>query len=342
MNKPNVLTSLYTAVTAALAGGDTILEVVRAGDASPETKQDGTPVTEADKQAEEAILAVLRESRPTWPLVAEELWDRRRAAAASGRSETGPGETAPGPSDPGGHDSEALWWAVDPLDGTKEFVKGLPEYTVNVALLRGRQPILGVVYLPAFDRLYAGMAGYGAWRVDHASLGPPLGAPEAGIGRNPDADPEPVPDHWVPLPFPRPGAAFGAPVGLRAPRGAGAPTPPRTTVAVSRSHGTEDTADFLRRLEASGLPVTEYPLGSSAKFCAAAEGIADCYPRFTSTKVWDCAAGAAVLLSAGGTVTDHAADRVVFDPVELLLPPLVAFRPGAPAALTDTVYAHLA
>ncbi len=323
MNKPNVLTSLYTAVKAALAGGDAILEIVRAGDPSPETKLDGTPVTQADTQAEEAILALLREGEPSWPIVAEELWDRSRAAGASGRVDAEPGSP---------------WWAVDPLDGTKEFVKGLPEYTVNVALLEGNQPLLGVVYLPAFDRLYAGVVGLGAWRVDHASLDPTA---NPGPGQQPGA-PDTVPAHWVPLPFPRPGAGFGAPVGLRAPTGAGAPPPAPTTVAVSRSHGTEETAGFLRRLDTAGLPVDEYPLGSSAKFCAAAEGIADCYPRFTRTKVWDCAAGAAVLLAAGGTVTDHAANGVAFDPVELLLPPLVAFRPGAPGTLTDTVYAHLA
>ncbi len=317
MNKPNVLTSLYTAVKAALAGGDTILEVVRAGDASPETKHDGTPVTEADKQAEEAILAVLREGGQAWPFVAEELWDRRRAAGVSDRGDTDP---------------EAPWWAVDPLDGTKEFVKGLPEYTVNVALLQGRQPILGVVYLPAFDRLYAGVVGHGAWRVDHASLDPTA---KLGRGQQTNA-PETVPAHWVPRPFPRPGASAGAAAQ------SGAPSPAPAVIAVSRSHGTEDTAGFLRRLDAAGLRVKEYPLGSSAKFCAAAEGIADCYPRFTSTKVWDCAAGAAVLLAAGGTVTDHAAHGVAFDPVELLLPPLVAFRPGAPAGLIDTVYAYLA
>jgi 3'(2'), 5'-bisphosphate nucleotidase len=325
MNKPNVLTSLYTAVRAVLAGGNAILEVLRSGDASPETKHDGTPVTEADKQAEEAILAVLREGGTTWPLVAEELWDRRRAAGASGPAAVDPAVSEPRAPAPG-----APWWAVDPLDGTKEFVKGLPEYTVNVALVQDTHPLLGVVYLPAFDRLYAGVVGYGAWRVDHASLAPTATpAPTPGRSQQTDA-PEPVPAHWVPLPLPGPGA------------GPGARTPTPTTVAASRSHGTEDTAGFLRRLDSAGLSVKEYPLGSSAKFCAAAEGIADCYPRFTSTKVWDCAAGAGVLLAAGGAVTDHLGNPIVFDPVELLLPPLVAFRPGAPGALTDTVYAHLA
>lgn len=303
MNKRDTIPSLFIAIEAALAGGATILEVAAAGGDQPEAKSDGSPVTLADTTAEKAILAVLERRGSPYPVIAEEMTDQNHAAGKSADGE---------PKGP--------WWAIDPLDGTKEFVKGLPEYTVNLALVEDGLPALGVVYLPAADRLYAGVTGLGAWRIDHASLTP--------LPALTDGDAPAVPDHWIPLPI-------GTPAGTPGP----GITP--TVIAVSRSHGAADTEEFLRRLESLGLQVREFPLGSSAKFCTTAEGITDCYPRFTATKVWDCAAGAAVLLAAGGSVADHQGRKLIFDPVKLRLPPLVSFRPSAPRKLIDTVYAHI-
>ena len=323
MLKPDALTSLSIAIEAALVGGRTILDVAAAGGDQPEAKRDGSPVTEADTSAEKAILAVLQRRGSLYPVIAEEMWDRNRAPA--GNPPAGP------------------WWAVDPLDGTKEFVKGLPEYTVNLALVSDGVPCVGVVYLPAADRLYAGLTGLGAWRIDHASLTP---LPAAPGGVTPA-----IPEHWIPLPLGGPGPAAGGQNHAAGVPGGHSPAAgdiggqtsatARAVIAISRSHGAADTEAFLRRLESAGLPVQESPLGSSAKFCTTAEGLTDCYPRFTSTKVWDCAAGAAVLLAAGGLVADHQGGKLLFDPVEILLPPLVCFRPGAPQQFRDTIYAHI-
>lgn len=123
----------------ARAAGKLILEVYRT-DFAVQDKADNSPVTLADERAEALITPALQGLRPTWPVVAEE-------AAARGE--------APAP--------EACFWLVDPLDGTREFIARNGEFTVNIALIRRGQPVLGVVYLPVPDRLYAGVVGQGAW-----------------------------------------------------------------------------------------------------------------------------------------------------------------------------------
>lgn len=123
----------------ARAAGELILEVYGTAFAVQD-KADSSPVTLADERAEALITPALQRLRPAWPVVAEE-------AAARG--------LAPAPAD--------CFWLVDPLDGTREFVARNGEFTVNIALVRQGQPVLGVVYLPVPDRLYAGVVGQGAW-----------------------------------------------------------------------------------------------------------------------------------------------------------------------------------
>ena len=118
---------------AALSAGRAILEVMAAG-ASITLKPDRTPVTEADERAEAIILAHLAEKLPEIPVVAEE-------AVAAGRVP----ETGGSP-----------FILVDPLDGTREFIAGRPEFTVNIALIRDGAPVLGIVYAPAMDVAYVG------------------------------------------------------------------------------------------------------------------------------------------------------------------------------------------
>ncbi|HEX6616566.1 MAG TPA: 3'(2'),5'-bisphosphate nucleotidase CysQ [Gemmatimonadales bacterium] len=103
---------------------------------------DHSPVTLADEAAHEILLAGLRRLDPDTPVVSEE------AAAA-------PYET---------RRSWRRFWLVDPLDGTKEFIKRRAEFTVNVALIQDGEPVLGVVLAPALDLLYWAVKGGGAWR----------------------------------------------------------------------------------------------------------------------------------------------------------------------------------
>ena len=106
-------------------------------------KADASPVTEADERAEALILPALASLTPDIPIVAEE-------AVAAGHIPT-VGER---------------FWLVDPLDGTKEFINRNGEFTVNIALIENGSPVLGVVFAPALDRLFAGAAGLGAFVED--------------------------------------------------------------------------------------------------------------------------------------------------------------------------------
>ena len=123
-------------ITAAYAAGDAIMAVY-AGDFAAGRKADKSPVTEADVAAEKLILAALREAVPDVPVIAEEQ------AAAEGLPET----------------VGRRFFLVDPLDGTKEFIARNGEFTVNIALIEDGMPVLGIVYLPARDEMYAGCAG---------------------------------------------------------------------------------------------------------------------------------------------------------------------------------------
>lgn len=129
------------AVTAREAG-EAILAVVRRG-FEVEAKGDRSPVTEADRAAEGVILAALATLAPGVPVVAEE-------EVAAGRIPA----------------HGATYFLVDPLDGTKEFIRAGDDYTVNIGLIGHGSPALGVVYAPATGTMYAGSVGVGAWRED--------------------------------------------------------------------------------------------------------------------------------------------------------------------------------
>ena len=128
---------------AAFVAGAKIL-AVHATDFEADVKADHSHVTEADTAAEAIILPLLKTLTPDIPIVAEE------AAAAGNIPDVGDGP----------------FWLVDPLDGTKEFLKRNGEFTVNIALIVNHQPLLGVVLLPAKNCLYSGIVGMGAWRQD--------------------------------------------------------------------------------------------------------------------------------------------------------------------------------
>lgn len=123
------------ALSAARLAGDKILEHYQ-GTLDVEYKQDGSPLTAADQAAHAIIMERLAESGIL--AISEEGNDL--------------------------HIDAARYWLVDPLDGTKDFLAGNGEFTVNVALIEAKQPVLGVVYAPAMNRLYWGATGMGAWR----------------------------------------------------------------------------------------------------------------------------------------------------------------------------------
>lgn len=125
----------------AIRAGEEIIKVY-SREFEVEYKEDSSPLTEADKAFHEVIDAGLQELAPAIPVISEEGADIPWAERSTYKS----------------------FWLVDPLDGTKEFIKRNGEFTVNIALIEGNVPVLGVIYVPAKGILYYGQKGNGAYR----------------------------------------------------------------------------------------------------------------------------------------------------------------------------------
>ena len=130
-------------VTIAQKAGDAIMEVY-AKDISVETKDDRSPLTEADKKSNAVIIAALKENYPAIPFISEEA----KLTPYSERKEW------------------KSFWLIDPLDGTKEFIKKNGEFTVNIALIEDGVPVIGVVYLPAREKTYYGVKDQGSFKLE--------------------------------------------------------------------------------------------------------------------------------------------------------------------------------
>ena len=155
------------------------------------------------------------------------------------------------------------YWLVDPLDGTKEFLSRNGEFTVNIALIENGMPVAGFIYVPVTDEMFVGIDGVGSVKVRDAKMngGDPLGNGEILSPRSTAGN--------------------------------------RTIIVASRSHYNGETRQFIERVERRVGEVEIVNRGSSAKFCAVADGSADLYPRFGPTMEWDTAAGDALCRSVG-------------------------------------------
>jgi 3'(2'), 5'-bisphosphate nucleotidase len=248
-----------------IRAGEAILAVDRSA-MKVDGKGDGSPVTEADLAADHVIVEGLARLAPRISLLSEE-----RVHLAK----------------PPYKDS---FFLIDPLDGTKEFVAGRDEFTVNVALVTHGAPLLGIVSAPALGLIWRGIVGRGAERL---TLRDGMVAEATSIKTRPCP-----------------------------PRGA------EWTVAVSRSHGDERTEAFIAGRGGAIRSV----LGSAVKFGRVAEGQVDIYPRLSPTSEWDVAAGHAVVVAAGGKVTDSHGRPLHFGlgREDFLVPEFIAW--GDPAA----------
>ena len=261
---------LMTAVRAALRAGQEIMTVYThpETDWEVERKADNSPLTVADRRALAAIAAAL-EATP-WPVLSEE-----GAHAA--------------------YEERAAWpalWIVDPLDGTKEFLKRNGEFTVNIALVRAGAPVAGVLYVPARDVLYAGCT------ADAAGAGRALALRLAGDAARRAGSLEAL--------------AAAADDLTRLRREPGRPG----RVVASRSHMDAATQDWVARYRAAQSAGVELcSAGSSLKFCLLATREADVYPRLAPTMEWDTAAGDAILRAAGGTTLRMEADGTATGPL---------------------------
>lgn len=143
--KPNVPTDaalIDALIAASIAAGDIIL-AIRRGGLAVEKKADKSPVTEADRAAEALIAEHLERVAPGFAMIGEE-------AVYEGRIP----------------DVGNAFFLVDPLDGTREFVKGGNDFTVNIGLVRDGKPAVGVIFVPATGKLYGGVVGEGAWKAE--------------------------------------------------------------------------------------------------------------------------------------------------------------------------------
>lgn len=216
---------------------DAIMDVYEGrADLSVVLKSDNSPVTAADHAAHALLDPVLHAAG--FPVLSEE--GRNIPVAERQAWET--------------------FWMVDPLDGTKEFLKRNGEFTVNVALIHQGSPVFGVVYAPALGWLYVG--------------GPDVGARKSMVRVG-----------WQEL------WAQAQRIPVRSPDG--------RTVVASRSHATPETEALIASWEARIGPMERVSMGSSLKIGLVAEGRAQAYPRAAPTMEWDTAAGHAVLRGAG-------------------------------------------
>jgi 3'(2'), 5'-bisphosphate nucleotidase len=253
---------LNQAIRGAIEASREILKHRLAG-VKADFKKDKSPVTDADRAAHIAICDSLNETG--LPILSEE------------------GDVMP-------YEIRKKWtrlWIVDPLDGTKEFIKGLDEFTVNVALVENGRPVMGVIVIPMRSEIYfGGMITGKVWRA-LIEDGRMIGQKELTGQRSNDI----------------------------------------LTLAVSRSHLDEKTLAYVRELEKTQGSVTLIRCGSSLKFCQLAAGVADVYPRFNPCMEWDTAAGHALIRGVGFELIDlKSGEEMLYNRPDLINGAFIAGR----------------
>ena len=252
---------LLKAINASIEGGDAIMQVY-ASDFSVEHKEDKSPLTLADKNCNEVIerhlkdteIPFLSEEGVKIPFAERENWEYS--------------------------------WLVDPLDGTKEFVKRNGEFTVNIALIHNGTPVMGVIYVPIKEDLYFALEGLGAYKISRNSVIDNLDQLIATSNK-------------LPINYNR----------------------NNYVIVGSRSHMSVETEQFFDRKKKEHGNVEVMAVGSSLKLCMVAEGKADAYPRYAPTMEWDIGAGHAIAKMAGFSVTQYNTEKeVVYNKEELLNP----------------------
>ena len=238
-----VIKLIDKAINAALLAGIKIREVYSSADFEVQVKDDQTPVTLADQYAHDEILKALESTH--LPVLSEEgihlsfqerkNWD--------------------------------FFWLVDPLDGTKEFIKRNDEFTVNIALIRNNEPVAGVIYAPITGELYVGIPGIGAFKLFNPAE---------------DCTFQIVQFSGIKLPEKAKRSEFA--------------------VVVSRSHLNQETKEYIEDLKTKHELICLINKGSSLKICMVAEGTADVYPKIGRTMEWDTAAGHAIVKAAGKNI----------------------------------------
>jgi 3'(2'), 5'-bisphosphate nucleotidase len=231
--------------------GQAILQIYQQDDFEEQTKRDQSPLTQADLASHEIITKALTNLTPKIPILSEE------------------GEQL--------NVDIKTFWCIDPLDGTKEFIKRNGEFSVNIALIENHQPVLGVIHIPVANETFMAVKGRGAKKIKDHQI------------------------HQIPKQKDETGQSL--------------------IFAVSRSHLNQATQEFIKYHQAETVAA-----GSSLKLTMLAEGLADAYPRFGPTSLWDMAAGHAILKETGGEIFTLDYQPLVYNINQILNPDLIAVR----------------
>ena len=259
---------LELTINASIEAGKKILEVYNT-DFGVEIKDDKSPLTLADKESNKVILNYLKDT--SIPILSEE----GKSINYNGRK------------------NWKQFWLIDPLDGTKEFVKKNGEFTVNIALIQGNTPVLGIIYVPVLKELYFAHEQIGSYKVEgiHNSIRS-LDILFKNANRLPLEE-----------------------------------KPEKFTVVGSKSHMNAETEAFIKTLEEKHGEINMISRGSSIKLCMVAEGKAAIYPRYAPTMEWDTGAGHAIAKFAGAKVLQAKSEKeVVYNKEDLLNPWFVVTR----------------
>lgn len=276
--------ALFLAIVAAIRAGRAINEIYDSSDVNAfnvQYKSDNSPITIADQNAHDIIINDLSEFSKDHNIymLSEE-----------------------------GQETDYLLrkdleysWLIDPLDGTKEFIKRSGEFTVNIALMQKSVSVASVVYAPAMGCFYFAQIGSGAFKLVSTEI---FNFLEKGTYS---------PEIWdvlyknsIKLPIKKPKER-------------------PFTIVGSRSHGREEFDDFVVKMEELYGNIEIVNSGSSLKLCLVAEDVADIYPRFGPTMEWDTAAGQCVLECSGGIVVAmDSGEPLMYNKPDLLNPWFIA------------------
>ncbi|MBN2165787.1 MAG: 3'(2'),5'-bisphosphate nucleotidase CysQ [Marinilabiliaceae bacterium] len=239
----------YSAIIAAITAGKEVLKIYDKGDTEIWIKDDKSPLTEADLKSNKVIVEVLDHLQI--PILSEE-------------------------SKQEDYKIRKNWsklWLVDPLDGTKEFIKRNGEFTVNIALIENNKVAFGVIFVPVKGEIYVGKIGEGAYKA------------KLYVNWNNIDDIDLLGLKWSLL--------------------SDKCSKSTISLVVSKSHFSDETRKYVNLTELKFGETEALSAGSSLKLCLVADGNAHAYPRFGPTMEWDTAAGQAIVVAMGGQVLQY-------------------------------------
>jgi 3'(2'), 5'-bisphosphate nucleotidase len=263
---------LLLAIQSSFIAGQSILKVYGENRLIVRIKKDFSPLTIADQAAHDVLMKLLEKTQI--PVISEEGMQFDYSVRSNWE----------------------LFWLVDPLDGTKEFLRRNGEFTVNIALIKNNLPQIGVVYAPVTGSLYFGSPGLGAYLFSTNAFKNEIPLDLSQLIQLSEK-----------MPFRKNKINF--------------------TIIASRSHRNFETQNYIRKMKKEHSRVEIISKGSSLKFCLVAEGNADIYPRFGPTMEWDTAAGQAIAALSGCSVTRYdTGDILTYNKKELRNPWFIVKR----------------